>query len=279
MRESAIKAVLCVSALVSVAVVIAIFAFFVYFSFPIIGDGMLSSIFSVRWHPFHGEYGIVTMIVGSLCLSLSSLVLAYPIGVGICCFAYSGAPTPIIKVVMAVVRFMTSIPTVVYGFVAVFVLVPFLRRCFDVGTGYSWFATSVMLSILIIPTIVLVIQSRLCNSDDQLCLMSSALGLTSIQKVLWVLLPAASPALVVAAIIGFGRALGDTMLALMLAGNATQIPSSLLDSIRTMTAHISLVVATDSHSHAYHSLFACGIILFIISISASGVVRLLRVGR
>jgi phosphate transport system permease protein len=264
-HESLIELTLLLSGLVSSLVVAAIFLFLIYFTIPIIARGDLLKLLSWDWRPMAGEYGILPMAMGSLCLATSATLVAYPIGVGICCFAHSLGPRSLARPVMIIIDFMTSVPTVVYGFVSAFLLVPFLRQCFEHGTGFSWLAASITLTVLVLPTIVLVIHTQLQQLGSETQLTAMALGMSPGQTLLWIVLPQASRGLVAAAILGFGRALGDTIVSLMVAGNAPQLPHSLLDSIRTLTAHIALVVATDVHSSAYHSLFVSGVVLVTIS--------------
>ncbi|MEW6138015.1 MAG: ABC transporter permease subunit [Thermodesulfobacteriota bacterium] len=263
--ERFISIILLVSGLASSLAVAAIFVFLIYFTTPIVAKGDLLKLLSWDWRPLAGQYGILPMAVGSVCLALSATLVAYPLGIGVCCFTHSLGPRFVARPIMIIIEFMTSIPTVVYGFVSAFLLVPILRQWFEQGTGFSWLAASVTLTVLVLPTIVLVIHTQLLQLGSETQLTAAALGMSTAQTLMWVVLPQASRGLVAAAILGFGRALGDTIVSLMVAGNAPQVPDSLLDSIRTLTAHIALVVATDIHSPAYHSLFLAGLILVTIS--------------
>jgi phosphate transport system permease protein len=263
--ESLLETILLLSGLVASFAVAAIFLFLIYFTIPIIGQGDLLKLLSWDWRPMAGQYGILPMVIGSLCLAVSATLAAYPLAIGICSYIHGLGPRSIARPVMIVIDFMTSVPTVVYGFVSAFLLVPALRQCFEHGTGFSWLAASVTLTVLVLPTIVLVIHTQLHQLGPEIQLTALALGMSPAQTLLWVILPQASRGLVAAAILGFGRALGDTIISLMLAGNAPQVPHSVLDSIRTLTAHIALVVATDVHSAAYQSLFLSGLILVTIS--------------
>jgi phosphate transport system permease protein len=264
-HESLIEMVLLLSGVVSSLVVAAIFLFLVYFTIPVVSEGDLPKLISWHWQPVAGKYGILPMAAASFCLALSATLTAYPVGIGICCFAHSLGPRSLARFVMIVIDFMTSVPTVVYGFVSAFLLVPLVRQCFEHGTGFSWLAASITLMVLILPTVVLVIHTQLHQLGPEMELTASALGMSRVQALMWVILPQASRGLVAAAILGFGRALGDTIVSLMVAGNAPQLPHSLFDSIRTLTAHIALVVAVDVHSPAYQSLFFAGLILVTIS--------------
>ncbi len=253
----------------SALIVLVLFGFLAYFTLPLFAEGQFAELFSLHWRPFHGEFGILPMIAGTLVLAISALLIAYPLALGICLFIHGLGPRWLTRPILLLVHGMTGIPTVVYGFVAVFLLVPFLRNNFSHGSGFSLLAASLTLSILILPTIVLLINTQLEHIVPALRLTTTALGITRIHELTRVSLPAASYGLLSAAILGFGRAVGDTLIALMVAGNAAQIPERAFDSIRTLTAHIALVVATDSQSTTYHSLFACGVILFLTTTSVN----------
>ncbi len=257
------RIVITTSAWVSAAVVLSIFLFLAYFCRPLLDATTLSSLLSWDWRPFQGQFGILSMLTGSLLLALGSMLLAFPVGVGICCFIHGMGPPGPARFVLQTIKLMTSVPTVVYGFVAVFVLVPLLRDVFHQGSGFSLLAAVLGLAVLALPTVVLMLHSHFLVVEPQVRLTAASLGMTPAQKLLYLVIPASGRGFLAAAILGLGRALGDTMIPLMLAGNAPQVPGSVFDSIRAMTAHIALVVATDSQSLAYLSLFACGLLLFL----------------
>jgi len=262
---------------VSALAVLAIFGFLLWFSLPVIRGDALISLLSWHWRPLRGEFGILPMLAGSLCLSISALLLAYPLALGICCFVHGAGPARAARPLMAAVRFMTSVPTVVYGLISVFMLVPLIRNAFS-GSGFSWLAAGLVLAVLVIPTIVLVIDGQFRQVQTGIGLTGRALGLCPIQQLLRLTLPLSARGLGVAAALGFGRAIGDTLIPLMLAGNAVRLPHSLLDPLRTLTSHIALVVATDSQSLVYGSLFACGVVLFLVSVLVNLALRGLRAG-
>ncbi|MGE4299262.1 MAG: PstC family ABC transporter permease [Desulfovibrionaceae bacterium] len=274
-RERAARLVLGAAAMVSGLAVCAIFGFLVYFCLPLLQDGQLAQVFSWRWRPFQGGFGILPMVVGSLTLAVAALVAAYPVAIGVCCFAHGLGPARAGRAVLGVVRFMTSIPTVIYGFVSVFLLVPLIRGGFS-GSGFCWLAALCGLSVLILPTLVLIVHAQFELTEPRVLLTSAALGLTPGQRLVRLTLPLSWRGLAAAAVLGFGRAVGDTIVPLMLAGNAAQTPGSPLDSVRTLTSHIALVVATDSHSAAYNSLFACGVILFGVTVAVNLSLQWLR---
>jgi len=239
-RERLTRGALLFSALLTAGAVLAIFGFLAWLSLPLFGAEGLAKVLSWRWRPFEGEFGILPMLCGSLFLSVSAMALAMPLGIGLCCFVRGAGPGRAAAPVLALVKFMTSVPTVIYGFAAVFLLVPLVRSALG-GSGFSWLAAALVLGLLVLPTVVLVLDAQLALVEPRTRLAAAALG--------------------------FGRAVGDTLLPLMLAGNAPQVPGSLLDPLRTLTAHIALVVATDVHSTAYLSLFAGGLILFAVTVA------------
>ena len=253
------------AALISALSVLAILGFLLWFSLPVFQDSTLTALFSWHWRPTQGDFGILPMLSGSLCLAFSALLIAFPIGLGICCFVHGVGPTWAARPLLGIIRFMTSIPTVVYGLVSAFLLVPPLRSGFS-GSGFSWLAALLTLSVLVLPTIVLILDNQFRLIQDESRLGAMALGFSPTQQLFRLTLPLSSRGLLMAATLGFGRAIGDTLIPLMLAGNAAQLPHSLLDSIRTLTSHIALVVATDSQSATYGSLFACGLILFMVTL-------------
>ena len=135
--------ILCAGlAVISCLSVFAILGFLLYFTWPLVAEGHLARVLAWHWRPFQGQFGILPMIVGSAYLAASALAVAYPVGLGICGFAHGLGPRRLARVVMAAIHFMTGIPTVVYGFVAVFLLVPRIRGVFLQGTGFSWLAAS-----------------------------------------------------------------------------------------------------------------------------------------
>lgn len=259
------SALLCGAACVSAALVFSIFAFLAAFSWPVLSGGQLGSLLSWHWRPLAGEFGILPMVVGSLCLAGSAMAVAYPLALGVCCFVHGCGPAWAARPLFVSIRFMTSVPTVVYGLVSVFLLVPVIRGAFS-GSGFSWLAAALVLAVLVLPTVVLIIDTQFQAVRAEVRVAAAAVGLAPSQEMRHLVLPLSRRGLAIAVVLGFGRALGDTLIPLMLAGNAPRVPGSLLDSLRTLTAHIALVVATDSHSAAYNSLFACGLILFLATL-------------
>jgi phosphate ABC transporter permease subunit PstA len=268
--------VLGATALVSLITVGAILVFLIYFCLPLIAGGQVWRLASWQWQPYQGHFGILPMAAGSLCLAVAALTIAYPLAIGICGLAHGLATRPVARWLLAIVHFMASIPTVIYGLVSVFLLVPLIRQGFSASSGFCLLAAAPTLALLVLPTVVLLIHVELEQVDQRVRLAGKALGLTPAGEFLWVVLPCCKRGLTAAAILGFARAIGDTLISLMVAGNAPRVPASPLDSMRTLTAHIALVVSTDSQSVEYHSLFAGGLILFVVTAAVTLTVRYLR---
>lgn len=276
--ESCVRFVLLTAAIVSTAAAFCIFLVLVYLVSPLFTMDGLGKVLSWHWRPYEGQFGILPMMVGSLMLSMGALALACPLAVGVSSLTVILGDSLPSRAILAVIHYMTSIPTVIYGFVSVFMLVPLIRQWFDKGTGFSLLAAMLTLSVLITPTIVLVYRARLEQIQSGVFITSEALGISRAAYVRKILIPLAKKGLVVAVTLGFGRAIGDTLVSLMLAGNSPIVPNSVFDSFRSLTAHIGLVVATDSQSTFYHSVFAAGLILFLIMTGVNLIIRRLGGG-
>lgn len=168
---------------------------------------------------------------------------------------------------------MTGIPTVIYGFVGIFLLVPIIREIFKSGSGMCILSASLLLSILVCPTMILIFTDSFDQVPKPFLDAVDALGGNKAQKVLYVILPYSWRGVLTGLILALGRAMGDTMIALMVAGNAVALPHSVLDSARTLTAHIALVIAADFESLEFKTLFACGIILYLFTTAIALSVR------
>ncbi|MBU1743937.1 MAG: ABC transporter permease subunit, partial [Proteobacteria bacterium] len=156
-------------------------------------------------------------------------------------------------------------PTVVYGFVGIFLLVPMVREIFQDGSGMCVLTASLMLAVLISPTLILFFVDGFDRVPRSYLDAVAALGGNEAQQFIFVILPNAWRSVLSGIVLAFGRALGDTLIALMIAGNAAQVPGSVLESARTLTAHIALVIASDYDSPEFKSIFACGLTLYLFS--------------
>ena len=241
-----------------------LFSMIVAFALPVLLQGEGSSPLSWDWMPTQNKFGILPMLLGSLLLASLALMLSFPLALGIACWMVTIGRGKLLKLMYMIIRFMTTIPTVVYAFAALFLLTPLIRQAMG-GSGMSWLTAAIMVNILILPTMVLVLIAGLQPKLEAFALSGLALGFSRFELLLFFVLPQVKKTLLSALMLGFGRAIGDTLLPLMLAGNATQVPSGLADSMRTLTAHMALVTANEVGGGAYNSLFVAGFLLLLIS--------------
>ena len=275
-RDKAFETALGVCAAASALATLLIFGFLLVFGLPLFKGGQFFALLGKPWAPGQGMYGFLPMIAGTTAISLLSLLAAFPISLGASFFLHSLAPPRFGKVLKRLVQFMTGIPTVIYGFLGVFLLVPIIREMFENGSGMCVLSASLMLGLLISPTMILFFSDGFAAVDRSYIQAARALGATRVQILLQVVLPNAWKGMAAGLIMALGRAMGDTLIALMIAGNAVSMPSSLLDPARTLTSHIALVSAADYHSMEFKSIFACGVTLYLLNAAAVIAIRRFR---
>jgi phosphate transport system permease protein len=271
--ESLAHGALATAAFLSAAVTLMVFIFMAALGLPIIGQGQFFQTLWGPWSPDHHSYGIRPMILGSLCIALLGLMVAVPVSLGCAAFITVTAPKGPARILQRLVQFMTGIPTVIYGFVGIFLLVPLVREISGRGSGLSILTAGLMLAVLVAPTMILFFADGLAKVPRAYCQAVTALGGTPVQRLRYVMLPQAWRSILAGLVLGFGRAVGDTMIALMLAGNAVAPPESLLDAARTLTAHIALIIAADFDSLEFRTLFICGLTLYLATTLAVVVMR------
>jgi phosphate transport system permease protein len=223
--------------------------------------GVKNFLFAKQWEPQAGRFGILSMVVASLWVTVGAMAVGAPLGVAGAVFLVEFVPRSVMRVVKPTIELLAGIPSVVYGFIGVMVLAPFIRSHLG-GPGLSALAASLILGIMILPTIISISIDSITAVPNSYREGSFALGATRWQTVRMVVLKAARSGIIASIILGMGRAIGETMAVIMVAGNAVKIPHSALDSVRTLTANIALEMgyATGLHRQA---LFATGVILFI----------------
>ena len=267
--------VLRLSAWLAVLAVVLLFGMIVAAALPAMQVSGPGGPLGWDWQPAQGRYGILPMCVGSLALAALSLTLGWPLAVGLSCWLLTEENSklqPLVRFTYGLVRFMTTVPTVVYGFAAVFLLTPFARAMLG-GTGMCLAAAAFMLILLILPTMTLILMAGLRPRIERLCPWGLALGFSRFDLMRLFVLPRSGRNLASAAVLGFGRAVGDTLIPLMLAGNATHIPGGLSESMRSLTAHMALVTANEVGGAAYNSLFVAGLVLLAVNTAASLALR------
>lgn len=243
----------------AIAGVLLIFVFVFKEGWPIIAKhGFWSLITGPEWAPDRQVYGMLPLIIGSVYVTLVALVLGIPLGVGCAVFLAEIAPNWMVKIVRPAINLLAGIPSVVYGFFGLAVLVPFLEEL-------SLFAGGLILAIMILPTIISISEDSLRAVPRDYKEASLALGATHWQTIYKVLIPAAKSGILAAVILGMGRALGETMAVIMVTGNTPLVPSSIFDPGRTLPGTIGLESAYASPEHS-QALFMVGIFLFVMII-------------
>ena len=260
-KEGVFKFLFAAAALFSVLAVVVISLFLFASAFPTIKEiGPINFLFGKIWKPSNDIYGIFPMIVGSVYVTGISILIGVPLGLFTALYMTYFAPKKLYRVMKPAVELLAGIPSIVYGFFGLMVLVPLFRSIF--GSGKSILTASVLLSFMILPTIITVSESSLRALDNSLLEGALALGDTKEKAVFRVMVPAASSGILSSVILGVGRSIGETMAVVMVAGNQPRIPGGVLDGVRTMTANIVLEMgyATDLHREA---LIATGAVLFV----------------
>lgn len=260
--EQTMRLVFLAAACVSIAATITICIFLFANGVPaMLKIGLKNFIFGLKWKPSIDLYGIFPMIVGSITVTLGALILGVPLGLFTAVFLARYCPKQLYNFFESSVKLLAGIPSVVYGFFGLTVIVPAIRNTFG-GNGTSILAASIVLAIMILPTIISVSESSIRAVPSLYFEGSLALGACKERSIFLVELKAAKSGIMAGIILGVGRAVGETMAVIMVAGNQAILPRSLVKGIRTLTANIVLEMgyAADLHRDA---LIATSVILFI----------------
>lgn len=260
-KEFAMRAVFFIAACVSILAVGLICWFIFSNAFPAIGKiGVKEFLLGTEWRPLNDQYGILPMIVGSLYVTALAIAFGVPLGVLCAVFLAEYCPKKLYAIMKPAVDLLAGIPSVVYGFFALVVIVPAVRNLF--GGGKSVLAAAILLAIMILPTVISVAESALRAVPQSYKEGALALGATKERAVFGVSLPAARSGISAGIILGIGRAVGETTAVVMIAGNQPVIPQSVLQGVRTLTTNIILEMgyAQDLHREA---LIATAAVLFV----------------
>jgi len=263
-KEIIMHGVFLLSALASVLAVVLICVFLFANGVPAMSEiGFVKFLLGTSWRPADtpASYGIFTMIVGSIYVTAGAILVGVPIGILTAVYMAEFCPQPIYRLLKPAVELMAGIPSVIYGFFGLVVLVPVVRNLFG-GSGNSILTASLLLGVMILPTIIGVSEAAIRAVPRSYYKGAVALGATHERSVFFATLPAAKSGLLAGVILGMGRAIGETMAVIMVAGNQAVIPQSVLNGARTMTANIVLEMgyATDLHREA---LIATAVVLFV----------------
>jgi len=264
-KEKIMQGVFLCAALVSIAAVALICLFLFVNGIPAMAKiGVFDFLLGTKWAPSNepASYGIWPMILGSIYITAGAVILGVPIGIMTAIFLSRFCPKKLYRVIKPAIDLLAGIPSVVYGFFGMVVLVPFVRNTFG-GNGYGVLTASILLAIMILPTIISVSESAVNAVPNSYYEGALALGATKERSVFSAVVPAAKSGILAGVVLGIGRAIGETMAVILVAGNSTIIPDSILSSVRTLTANIVMEMgyATDLHREA---LIATGVVLFVL---------------
>lgn len=262
LKENLMHGVFLGAACVSILAVALICIFLFANGVPAILEiGPLEFLGGMRWKPLNNIFGIFPMIVGSIYVTAGAIIVGVPIGILCAVFMARFCPKKIYPVLKPMIELMAGIPSIVYGFFGLVVIVPLVQDIFG-GSGKSVLTASILLGIMILPTIIGVSESAIRAVPESYYEGALALGDTHERSVFRAVLPAAKSGIMAGVILGIGRAIGETMAVIMVAGNQAVIPGSLLAGVRTLTANIVLEMgyAADLHREA---LIATGVVLFV----------------
>ncbi len=264
--ETIIEKSLFIIALFSCLVILLIISFIFIEAFPAIQEyGIAQFLFGNIWAPNEGQFGVFAMIIGSLYVTFIALLMSVPLSLSCAIFMAEVASSKVRKFLKPVIQTLSGIPSVVYGFFGLILLVPFIRSQFG-GTGFGILTAAIILSFMILPTIISVSYDSLRAVPQDYKEASLGLGATNWQTIRRVVFPSALPGIITSIILGMGRAVGETLAVLMVIGNVAKIPASILSPARTLTSNIALEMNYAIGIH-YNALFATAVVLFIVIIS------------
>jgi phosphate transport system permease protein len=269
--EGIINLVIRLAGYSSILFVTLIFLFLLREGLPALNGSIpLPSLFGERWYPTEGYYGILPLLYGSLLVTFGALLIAIPVGVGTSVFLAEVAPLSVNQALKPLIELLAGLPSVVLGFLGIQILVPELRRIFDLPTGLSAFTGALLLALMATPTIVSITEDALNTVPRAYREAALAVGATRWQVIWGVTVPAARSGIITAVMLGIGRAIGETMAVMMVTGNAPVLPNGpglFFSPVRTMTATIASEMGEVAKgSDHYHVLFLIGIVLFVISL-------------
>lgn len=261
-KEVFMEIIFLIAACVSIAAVALICIFLFANGIPAIKEiGVTKFIFGTQWRPTNNIYGILPMIVGSIYVTAGALIIGVPIGLLTAIFLARFCPKPLYKILKPGIELMAGIPSVIYGFFGLVVLVLAVRDNFG-GDGLSMLTASMLLGMMILPTIISVSESSIRAVPDKYYQGALALGATHERSVFLTVVPAAKSGILAAIILGVGRAIGETMAVIMVAGNQPRMPEGMLKGVRTLTTNIVMEMGYAAGLHR-EALIATGVVLFV----------------
>ncbi|MGE5493721.1 MAG: phosphate ABC transporter permease subunit PstC [Burkholderiales bacterium] len=274
-KENIAKLIFIIAACVSVIAVALICVFLFANGIPGMSKiGILKFLTGTQWKPSSGIYGILPMILGSIYVTAGALVIGVPAGILTAVYMSRFASVRIVKLLKPAVSLLAGIPSVVYGFFGLMVIVPFIREVLG-GSGSSMLAASIILGVMILPTIIAISESALNAVPESYYEGALALGATHERAVFKIILPAAKSGMTASVILGVGRAIGEAMAVMMVAGNQARMPEGILKGVRTLTSNIVMEMgyAADLHREA---LIATAVVLFVFILAINLLFSILK---
>ncbi|MFQ7564956.1 MAG: phosphate ABC transporter permease subunit PstC [Clostridium perfringens] len=262
--ESLTEKIFLISASVAVISLLLIIGFVFYKGlrpFIIEGYSFWDFIFGTQWIPSANKYGILPMIVASLGATIGALLIGVPVGILTSIFIAEIAPKKIAKIMSGAVELLAGIPSVLYGVFGLAIIVPTILEVFNLPKGQSLLAVIIVLAIMMLPTVITVSETAIRAVPNAYKEGSLALGASKTETIFKVIVPAAKSGIMTGVVLGIGRAIGETMAVILVAGNTPVIPSSIMDSVRPLTTNIALEMGYAFGTHQ-EMLFATGVVLF-----------------
>jgi phosphate transport system permease protein len=267
------KYLIIASASLSFLILLAIAVFTLQQGLPAFQEiGIFDFIAGTTWSPGQNQFGILSMIVGSLLVTVVSILIAVPLGIACAILLAEVASKRIRQILRPAVELLVGIPSIVYGLMGMMIVVPLVRMIG--GAGFSILAAAIVLAAMVLPTIISIAEDSIRAVPVGYKEGSLALGTTQWQTIWHILVPAARPGLVAGVMLGMGRAIGETMAMIMVIGNSPIIPTSLLSTARTLTGNIAVEITYASGIHE-SALFATGVVLFILIIVLNSLAMLI----
>ncbi|WP_415329104.1 phosphate ABC transporter permease subunit PstC [Clostridium perfringens] len=262
--ESLTEKIFLISASVAVISLLLIIGFVFYKGlrpFIVEGYSFWDFIFGTQWIPSANKYGILPMIVASLGATIGALLIGVPVGILTAIFIAEIAPKRISKIMSGAVELLAGIPSVLYGVFGLAIIVPTIQEVFNLPKGQSLLAVIIVLAIMMLPTVITVSETAIRAVPNAYKEGSLALGASKTETIFKVIVPAAKSGIMTGVVLGIGRAIGETMAVILVAGNTPVIPSSIMDSVRPLTTNIALEMGYAFGTHQ-KMLFATGVVLF-----------------
>lgn len=281
--ERLIEKLILLCGIVSVAAVVLITVFIFASGFPALREnGIGAFLLGFTWRPGSGAYGILPMLIGTLSITIGALIIGVPAGIGCAVFLSQMVKKKTGAIFKAAIELLAGIPSIVYGFFGLAVIVPAIRDYIlplvqlvypqAETTGFSVLAGAIILAIMILPTIVSISENAISAVPREFQEASMALGADKRETIVKVLLPAAKSGIFSSIILAMGRAIGETMAVLLITGNMAKVPGSPLDAASTLTGTIALEMSYAEPEHQ-SALFAVGIVLFVMIVVLNGIAQ------